>query len=124
MQAKQTKKEQLEEILNELKNTGGIIGSAVVSVDGLVIASDLKEKDVETFAAMSAAMQGAAETAVGELGQGNLNQIVAEAEKGKLIAISSGEKAILVVMTNSDINLGLILLEMRKASGMIMDVLK
>jgi len=124
MQAKQTKKEQLEEILNELKNTGGIIGSAVVSVDGLVIASDLKEKDVETFAAMSAAMQGAAETAVGELGQGNLNQIVAEAEKGKLIAISSGEKAILVVMTNSDINLGLILLEMRKASGMITDVLK
>lgn len=119
-----TKKEQLTEILEELRRIGDIIGSSVISRDGLIIASDLsKEVDADTFAAMSAAMQGAAETAVSELKQGNLNQIIVDAEKGKIITISAGKLAILVALAKSDINLGLILLEMGKASGKITNIL-
>ncbi len=115
-----TKKEKLTEILQNLRKMGDIQGSSVTSRDGLVIASDLsKDVDEETFAAMSAAMQGAAETAVSELKQGNLNQIIVDAVKGKIITISAGEKAILVILANPDINLGLILLETGKASGKI-----
>ncbi len=70
----ETKKEQLTEILQNLRKIGDIRGSSVISGDGLVIASDLsKDVDEETFAAMSAAMQGAAETDVSELKQGTLN---------------------------------------------------
>ena len=120
----ETKKEQLIEILQGLKKIGDIQGSSVISRDGLTIASDLsKDTDEETFAAMSAAMQGAAETAVSELKQGNLNQIIVDAQNGKIITISAGERAILVVLAKSDINLGLALLEIEKASGKITSIL-
>ncbi len=119
-----TKKEQLTEILQSLKKVGDVLGSSVISADGLPIASDLGEGiDESTFAAMSAAMQGAAETAVQELKQGTLKQIILEAEESKIIAISSGEKAILVILAKPKINLGLALLELGKASGKISDVL-
>lgn len=119
-----TKKEKLIEILQTLKKIGETLGSSVISRDGLVIASDLSQDiDKETFAAMSAAMQGAAETAASELNQGNLNQIIIDAEKGKIITLSAGEKAILVALAKPKINLGLILLEMGKASKKISGVL-
>lgn len=119
-----TKKEKLTKILEELDKIGDTLGSAVISTDGLPIASNIKEgTDVDTFAAMSAAMQGAAETAVSELKQGNLRQIIIDADKGKIITISAGKKAILVILARPDINLGLALLELGKASGQISDVL-
>ncbi len=121
----ETKKEKLTEILQSLRKIGDIQGSSVISRDGLVIASDLsKSVDEETFAAMSAAMQGAAETAVDELKQGNLNQIIIDANKGKIITLSAGEKAILVILAKPEINLGLVLLEMGKASGRILTILE
>ena len=119
-----TKKEQLETILNGLRKTGGVKGSAVISRDGLIVASDLSEHvDAETFAAMSAAMQGAAETAASELKQGNLKQIIVEADKGKVITTSAGEQTILVILASPDINLGLALIELGRASGKISSVL-
>ncbi|MCK4589860.1 MAG: roadblock/LC7 domain-containing protein [Nanoarchaeota archaeon] len=119
-----TKKDQLVEILQTLKKIGEVLGSSIISRDGLTIASDLSQDiDEETFAAMSAAMQGAAETAVSELKQGNLRQIIVDAQKGKIITLSAGERAILVILAKSKINLGLVLLEMSKASGKISGVL-
>ena len=120
----ETKKEKLTKTLHALRAIGDIQGSSVISRDGLVIASDLsRETDEDTFAAMSATMQGAAETAVSELRQGNLRQIIVDADKGKIITISAGEKAILVILAKPKINLGLALLELGKASGKISNVL-
>ena len=119
-----SKKDRLIQILKGFRKMGDIIGSSIISADGLSIASDLGEEvDEDTFAAMSAAMHGAAETAVSELKQGELNQIIIDADNGKIITISAGEKAILVILANSDINLGLALLELGKASGRISNVL-
>ena len=119
-----SKKEKLTQILQGLRKIGDMMGSAVISTDGLLIASDLSESvDEDTVAAMSAAMQGAAETAVSELKQGELRQIIIEAEKAKIITISSGEKAILVILARPEIKLGLALLELGKASGKISDIL-
>jgi hypothetical protein len=120
----QTKKEQLETVLSNLKKVGGILSSAVISRDGLLVASDLtKNVDADTFAAMSAAMEGAAETAMSELKQGELKQIIIDADKGKLITLSAGKKAILVVLAKSEINLGLVLLELGKASDKLSNLL-
>lgn len=121
----ETKKSRLSKILEALDEIGDIKGSAVISVEGLPIASNLKEgQDVEIFAAMSAAMQGAAETAVSELKQGELRQIIVDAELGKIIAISAGKNAILVVLASPKLNMGLALLELGRASGKISDVLQ
>ncbi len=120
----ETKKEQLTEILQELRKIGDIQGSSIISRDGLVIASDLsRDLDEETFAAMSAAMEGAAETTVSELNQGVLNQIIIDAGKGKIITISAGKVAILVVLAKPNINLGLALLEMGKVRRKIINIL-
>ena len=120
-----TKKEKLNKILQTLKKVGNVHGSSVISRDGLVIASDLsKDVDEGTFAAMSAAMQGAAETAVSELAQGELNEIIIDAGKGKIITIGAGKLAILVALTKPNINLGLILLEMGKASKRVSNALR
>jgi uncharacterized protein len=120
-----TKKDKLVKILQSLRNVGDIIGSSVISSDGLPIASDISESvDEATFAAMSAAMQGAADTAALELKQGSVNQIIVDAENGKIITISSGKKSILIILASPRINLGLALLELGKASGKISDILK
>ena len=120
-----TKKDSLIEILQGLRKMGDVVGSSVISTEGLMIASDLGENiEGDTFAAMSAAMQGAAETAVSELKQGTLKQIIVDADEGKIITISSGKKAILVILAKSEINLGLALLELGRASGKISGILE
>ena len=119
-----TKTEKIGGILKGLNEVGGISGSLVASRDGLVIASGTSEIDAETFAAMTAAMQGAAETAASELKQGEIEQIVVDAEKGKILSTGAGEKALLVSITKKDINLGLALIEMGKAAEKISNILK
>ena len=119
-----TKKEKLIELLRAMQKIGDINGSIVVSRDGLVIASNITEIDADTFAAMSAAMQGAAETAASELKQGEVDQIIIETGKGKIISAGAGKKAILVILTSRSINLGLALLEMGKTAEKISSVLK
>ena len=119
-----TKKDKLIEILDNLQKIGDIAESMVVSRDGLPIASNTEKTDVDTFAAMAAAMQGAAETAASELKQGNVDEIIIETEKGKIISTGAGEKAILVVRTMKAKNLGLVLMEIKKAAEKVGGILK
>ena len=119
-----TKKDKLIEILEGLQKIGDIAESMVVSRDGLPIASNAEKTDVDTFAAMAAAMQGAAETAASELKQGNVEEIIIETEKGKIISTGAGEKAILVVRTMKAKNLGLVLMEIKKSAEKVGAILK
>jgi len=114
----------LEEALKNLKSTGGIEATAVISRDGLVMKAKMPSKQKpETLAAMSATMLGAAETATIELGKGIPHRVIAETENGKLIAMGAGPKAVLVIITDSDIGLGLILIEAEKAASKIKEIL-
>lgn len=116
--------EMLEGILKEINKTGQIDESAIASRSGLLICSTLPEKQhVETLVAMSATMFGAAEIAATELGLDLLDKIVIESKNGKLIGTGAGPKALLLVMTKPDINLGLVLVEIQKASEKIKQVL-
>lgn len=114
----------LDKILNDLKTVGGVEASAIASRDGLLIHSALSRKQhAETFAAMSATMLGAAETATSELGKGIPDRIIVESKHGKVIATGAGSKALLIVMTKPEAGLGLILIEVAKASEKIKEVL-
>jgi len=115
--------EMLEGILKEINKTGQIDESAIASRSGLLICSTLPEKHAETLVAMSATMFGAAEIAATELGLDLLDKIVIESKNGKLIGTGAGPKALLLVMTKPDINLGLVLVEIQKASEKIKQVL-
>lgn len=108
-----TKKEMLEKVLKDLEKIGDIDASVVVSRDGLLIAANIStEVNAETFAAMTATMLGAAETAVTELGKELPERVIAESEEAKIIVSGAGPKALFVVMTGPETGLGLILVEM------------
>jgi hypothetical protein len=119
-----TTTEMLEKILCDINNIGGVEASAIASRDGLLIYSTIpKKQHAETFAAMSATMIGAAETATTELGKGIPDRIIVESKHGRIIGTGAGSKALLLVMTRPDAGLGLVLIEMTKASEQIKQVM-
>ena len=119
-----TTTEMLQEILSNLKNLGNVEACAIASRDGLLMSSEMPGNVVgETFAAMSATMLGAAETAASELDNGLPSRVIVESKNGKLICMGAGPKALLVTMTASDAGLGLILLELDKAVEHIKEIL-
>ena len=93
-----------------------IEGSAIVSVDGLSIASALhQEIEEDRVSAMSAAMLSLGERIASELGRGALDQVYIKGDNGYVILMSVGEEAVLTVMARKEAKLGLILLDMRRA---------
>jgi predicted regulator of Ras-like GTPase activity (Roadblock/LC7/MglB family) len=94
-----------------------IEASAVVSVDGLIIASALPhEVEEDRVSAMSAAMLSLGERIAAELGRGALSQVYIRGEKGYVILMSVGEEAVLTALAREQAKLGLILLDMRRAA--------
>jgi predicted regulator of Ras-like GTPase activity (Roadblock/LC7/MglB family) len=93
-----------------------IEGSAIVSVDGLSIASSLhQEIEEDRVSAMSAAMLSLGERIASELGRGSLEQVYIRGENGYVLLMAVGEEAVLTVMAREGAKLGLILLDMRRA---------
>ena len=110
----------LGKVLADLGKIGDVEASAVATRDGLLMNADMHNMgDSETFVAMSATMLGAAETAAIELGKGVPNRVIVESDDGKLICMGAGPKALLVVMTAPEAGLGLVLVEMAKATEKI-----
>ena len=103
-----------DKILSDLKQIGGINASSITSRDGVRIISDMDvESNTET---MAATMLAAAETATMELGKGIPDRVIVESDHGKLVAMGTGPKAFLVILTEPDAELGLILVELEKAA--------
>ncbi|MEA3255493.1 MAG: roadblock/LC7 domain-containing protein [Candidatus Altiarchaeota archaeon] len=120
-----SKKEEFLSILKELESAGDIDGAAIITRDGLLVSSELpRDVDAETFAAMSATMFGAAETAVLELKKGAVKRVISEAQDCKLVAVDAGPSAVVVALVRPEANLGLILMEIIKAANHTKEMLK
>lgn len=94
-----------------------IEASALVSVDGLIIASALPvEVEEDRVSAMSAAMLSLGERISQELNRGNLEQVYIRGANGYVILSSVGSEAVLTALARENAKLGLIFLEMRRAA--------
>lgn len=94
-----------------------IEASAVVSVDGLIMASALPAgAEEDRVSAMSAAMLSLGERISGELGRGMLEQVYIRGDGGYVILSAVGEEAVLTALAREGAKLGLIFLEMRRAA--------
>ena len=113
-----SRNQQMVAILREMQmSSPDIEGSAVVSLDGLSIATALhQEIEEDRVSAMSAAMLSLGDRIAGELGRGDLDQVYIRGDLGYVILMSIGEEAVLTVMANIKGKLGLIFLEMRRAT--------
>ncbi|MDX1615742.1 MAG: roadblock/LC7 domain-containing protein [Candidatus Promineifilaceae bacterium] len=95
--------------------TQDIEASAVVSVDGLIMASSLPSGvDEDRISAMSAAMLSLGDRISNELQRGQLNQVYIRGTNGFIVLMAVGEEAVLTVMARSSAKLGLIFLDMKR----------
>ena len=107
--------EEIKQILLSLKNVKGIHGSAIIEKFGDVSGSALPGwVDPEAVAAMVALILKASERATKELDQGEFNNAIIENDKGKLLFSRVGDK-IIVVVTTTDAQLGIINLKLNAA---------
>ena len=110
--------EQMVARLRDLQaGTPDIEGSAVVSVDGLIMASSLPaDTEEDRVSAMSAAMLSLGERIAQELDRGVLDEIYIKGSKGYILLMAVGEEAVLTAMARAQAKLGLIFLDMRRAA--------
>ncbi len=104
--------------LRDLKaSSPDVEASALISVDGLTIASALPD-DVEEdrVAAMSAAMLSLGERIATELGRGELDQVYIKGSIGYVVLMSVGVEAVLTVLARQKTRLGLLFLDMIRAA--------
>lgn len=114
-----SRSEMMVDRLRELQgNTPDVEASAVVSVDGLIMASSLPAGvEDDRVSAMSAAMLSLGERISGELGRGSLDEVYIHGNDGYVLLMAAGNEAVLTVLAREQAKLGLVLLEMRRASS-------
>jgi predicted regulator of Ras-like GTPase activity (Roadblock/LC7/MglB family) len=116
----------LDRILRELlQQTPGVEAAAVVSFDGLPMASALPAgMDEDRVAAMSAALLSLAERAAQGLGRGDLSQVYIEGENGTVFLVSAQDEAVLIAVTAADTKVGMMLYEVKLAANKVGEVLR
>jgi predicted regulator of Ras-like GTPase activity (Roadblock/LC7/MglB family) len=107
----------MDEVLRNLNKEAGVTGSAIVSKDGLVITTALAGDDEAVAGIAASIFQSAAATA-GVLSIGMIDTITLESDTGKAFLVSLPE-AFLVVLTNAEVNLGRLRIEIRKAAALL-----
>ncbi len=120
-----TIKEMLDDVLTSILQIGQIKACGIVSKEGLLIDSRTPpDVDARIFSALCSTIMGAAEAASGQLNTGYVGQISVKTEKGTIILIPSGPKAILTALTEPEAQLGLIFFEMESKAEQVNEILK
>jgi predicted regulator of Ras-like GTPase activity (Roadblock/LC7/MglB family) len=108
-----------------LTQTAEIEAAAVVSFDGLPMASALPAgMDEDRVAAMSAALLSLGERATVGLGRGELNQVFIEGEEGTVFLVSAENEAVLVAVAAKGAKTGMMLYEVKRTAAAVADVLR
>ena len=123
--ANRSRNDQMVERLRELQvSSPDVEAAAIISVDGLPIASSLPQGvEEDRVSAMSAAMLSLGERIATELGRGMLDEVYVRGEKGYVILRAVGEEAVLTVLARQQAKLGLLFLDMRRAAEELSTIL-
>lgn len=111
--------EQMTDRLRDLQTSStDVEASALVSVDGLIMASALPpDVEEDRVSAMSAAMLSLGERIAEELGRGTLDQVYIRGGNGYVLLLDVGEEAVLTVLARKDAKLGMLFLDMKRAAA-------
>jgi predicted regulator of Ras-like GTPase activity (Roadblock/LC7/MglB family) len=110
--------EQMADRLMDLQTSStDVEASALVSVDGLIMASALPpDVEEDRVSAMSAAMLSLGDRIAAELGRGMLDQVYIRGNNGYVLLLDVGEEAVLTVLARQDAKLGMLFLDMKRAA--------
>lgn len=117
--------ESLNKVLKGLQ-TGSpdVEASALISEDGLMIASALPQDLDETrVAGMSATLLNLGTRAAVELRRGEIQEVIVRGLNGYAVMITAGRGVLLLVLTNENAKLGLVFFDMREAINAIKRIL-
>ncbi|MEN9479885.1 MAG: hypothetical protein RLZZ298_1280 [Pseudomonadota bacterium] len=108
----------LKSVLTELNGSSADIeASAIISIDGLMMASLMPQGiDEDRMGAMSAAMLSLGDRTAAELSRGTLEQVLIKGAKGYVLMTGAGKESVLTVLAKSNAKLGLIFLDVKRAA--------
>lgn len=110
-------KQLVEELKNLQVSSPDIQASAIVSADGLIIASALPHNvEEDRVSAMSAAMLSLGERISIELRRGDLDQVYIRGDNGYVMLVAVGEDAVLTILAGVNAKLGLIFLDIKRTA--------
>lgn len=117
--------EELNRILRQLQSgTPEVEASALISDDGLIIASALPQHvDEMRIAGMSATLLNLGMRAAVELKRGKIEQVLIKGENGYAVMSSAVDGVNLLVLATHDAKLGLIFLDMSRTVKEIAKIL-
>lgn len=118
MPDQKSRSQRMVDRLREMRaSSSDIEASAVVSTDGLIVASDLPAAaEEERLSAMSAAILSLGERISNELGRGRLNQVYIRGADGIFFVMPAGEEVVLTVLARREAKLGLVMLDSRRTA--------
>jgi len=112
-----SRSDELNRALRKLQSDSpGVEASALISEDGLMIASALSpDMEESRVAGMTATLLNLGSRAAIELTRGNVREVIVRGEHGYAILINAGRGALLLALTNETAKLGLVFFDMREA---------
>ncbi len=101
-----------------------VIGSAAVTGDGFVVASELPDENYEKkVTVMAMAMLTMGQEAAGELGSNEVERVLVEGKDSYIVMVNAGPSAILAAVAKKDIILGLLFIAMKETAAKISKLL-
>lgn len=117
--------ESINKILRSLQSgSPDVEASALISEDGLMIASALPQHIDETrVAGMTATLHSLGMRASTELERGGVEEVLVRGKDGYAVMVAAGQGTLLLVLASRAAKLGLIFLDMRNAVNDVRKVL-
>jgi len=107
-----------------VSGTPDIFGAAIVSDDGLMIASALgAETDEDSIGGMASILLSLGTRAAAELGLDDLEQVLIRASKGNVLMVKAGDGGVLLILMEKRAKLGLVFLDVKRAAAVIADLI-
>ncbi len=105
----------MNSILENLNRSIGVIGSAVMTPDGMLAASAISDqRDQDALAAIGSSLVLSAARSLKLLGGTALDSLLVEGSRGRILLVNAGP-AYLVVITDSSLSLDSAMLDVRGA---------
>ncbi len=115
----------LEKVLNDfISGVPEVSGIAILTRDGLPVASKFRSEgpEEEVVGAMSASMLAIGERVAMEFGHGGVEKVLVIGETGYAMLMGAGPEVIVVAILPKIAKIGLVMLELRRASEKIAKV--
>jgi predicted regulator of Ras-like GTPase activity (Roadblock/LC7/MglB family) len=117
--------QQLTEALRGLRRASPhIVGTAVVTGDGFVVAADLPDETYEKkVTIMAMAMLTMGQEATDELGSTDVERVLVESRDSYIVMVNAGPGAVLAAVASKEMILGLLLVAIKETAAEISSLL-